>query len=147
MLAGSDVLMRANLPTLSSLEELVSLAKRPSLLFVRYSSGPEEDRGTKSTDYESGLELPGLSVNPLQPEAWWTRPLEHWIARQLCAYAHLGEDEDKVPWVLSGDVVGRGPDNEPLIGQFEALAYLSSSLVNEARGVYETTFDADRGKA
>jgi hypothetical protein len=139
--------MRADLPTLCRLDELVDLVKRCRQLFVRYSSGPEEDLGTKSTDYESGLELPGLSVNPLQPEAWWTRPLEHWIARQLCAYAHVGEDEGKVPWVLSGEVVGRGPDNEPLIGPYDPLTYLSSSLVDEAQTVYESTFDANRRKA
>jgi hypothetical protein len=49
--------------------------------------------------------------------------------------------------VLSGEVVGRGPDNEPLVGPFEPVAYLSSSLVNEARIVYETAFDANHGKA
>ncbi len=139
--------MGADLPTLCAMDELVALAEGCRQLFVRYSSGPAEDRGATSTDYESGLELPGLSVNPLQPEPWWTRPLEQWIARQLCAYAHVGEDEGKVPWVLSGDVVGRGPDNEPLIGPFDPLAYVGGALVDEARTVYESTFDVNRRRA
>src|SRR5437660_12625841 len=121
--------MRADLSTMYRLEELVTLAKRHRHLFVRYSSGPDEDLGAKSTDYESGLELPGLSVNPLRPEPWWSRPLEHWIARQLCAYAHLGGEDDKVPCVLFREVVGRHPDNEPLVGSFEPLAYQDNSLV------------------
>ena len=42
--------------------------------YVRYSKGPQHDLGEASVDTESGLELPGLSVNPLDPEPWWTRP-------------------------------------------------------------------------
>lgn len=139
--------MPDHLPTFRRLHELVDLARRGAPLFVRYSGGPAEDRGSRSTDYESGLELPGLSVNPLRPEPWWSRPLEHWLARQLCAYAHLGEEDDKVPWVLSGEVVGRGPDNEPLVGSFEPLAYLHNSLVVEAGVLYESAFAVSRGSA
>jgi hypothetical protein len=131
------------LPRLERLEELVAWAEGDLQLFVRYSKGPAEDRGETSVDYESGLELP-LSVNPLQPEPWWTRPLEQWIARQLCAYAHLGEESEKLPWILIGQVVGRGPDNEPLIGSFEPVGYLSDVLVAEARRVYDSAFDVKR---
>ncbi|HWC37117.1 MAG TPA: DUF6098 family protein [Acidimicrobiales bacterium] len=133
--------MLEELPTLSTLDELVDLAEAAGPLFIRYSEGPEEDRCRRSIDYESGLELPGLSVNPLRPEPWWTRPLRHWVARQLCAYAHIGEQGSKVPWVLTGKVIGRGPDNEPLLGPFEPMAFLSESLVEEARTVYEADFD------
>jgi hypothetical protein len=134
---------RRDLPTFSTLDELVRLAKRSRPLFVRYSKGPDEDRGRRSLDYESQLELPGLSVNPLLPEPWWTRPLEHWMARQLCAYAHLGDHQGKIPWVLTGEVVARGPDNEPLLGRFDPIAYLSESVVAEAKTLYEAVFDVD----
>jgi hypothetical protein len=134
-------------PSLERLEDLVAWARSDRPLFVRYSKGPADDLGAKSVDYESGLELPGLSVNPLQPEPWWARPLEQWIARQLCAYAHLGEGSEKLPWILTGEIVGRGPDNEPLIGPFEPLGYLSDALVAEAQRVYDSAFDVKRRSA
>lgn len=130
-----------NLPLLSSLSKLAEHITPDSHL--RFSRGPDDDRGRRSQDYESGLELPGLSVNPLPPEPWWTRPVEDWLARQLCNYIHLMEesDDDRRPWVLRGEVVGRGPDNEPLVADFEPVALLSDELIAEARRRYAEHFD------
>lgn len=72
----------------ADLEALIAVDPR---LYVRYFKGPEHDASGRSLDTESGLELPGLSVNPLNPERWWTRPLGDWVARQLCQYKHLQE--------------------------------------------------------
>lgn len=128
-------------PVLDSLAELAAHVQ-PGV-FLRISRGPQQDRGKRSRDYESGLELSGLSVNPLTPPAWWTRPPEDWLARQLCNYVHLMEDsdDDRRPWVLHGEVVARGPDNEPLVADFRALAWLSDKLVAEAKRRYEERFD------
>lgn len=48
------------------LEELASFV-RASRLYVRSFDCPERHRGKASTDYERGLELPGVSVNSLAP--------------------------------------------------------------------------------
>src|SRR5687768_10293567 len=104
-----------DLPCIEYLDQLAGLVSDDT--YVRFSKGPDDDRGTTSRDYESGLYLPGLSVNPLKPERWWTRPLEEYLARQICNYVHLQEesDDERRAWVLTGDVVARGPDNEPLV--------------------------------
>jgi hypothetical protein len=132
---------RDDLPVLDTLEGLARLVTDG--VFVRYSKGPQDDDGSTSRDYESGEELPGLSVNPLRPERWWTRPLEDWLARQICNYAHIKDesDDERRAWVLSGDVVARGPDNEPLVQEFSALAFLSDDLIHQAKKVYEERFD------
>lgn len=132
------------LPVVGSLDELARYA-RPDC-FLRVSRGPGEDRGHRSRDYESGLEMSGLSVNPLAPEPWWTRPVQDWLARQLCSYVHLMEEADDArrPWVLRGDVVARGPDNEPLVADFEPLAMLSDTVVAEAKRRYAEHFDVAR---
>ena len=70
------------LPQLQSISELEDLVRGEPDLYIRYSEGYEADRDSGSVDTESGLELPGLSVNPLRPETWWTRPLQDWLARQ-----------------------------------------------------------------
>ena len=63
-----------------------------------------------SIDTESGLELPGLSVNPLAAESWWTRPLRDWLARQLCQYRHLSEKNPaRFAWTSSVAKWGAGP--------------------------------------
>jgi hypothetical protein len=131
---------------LDSLEELVDLVRARPDLHVRYSEGYDADKSSASIDTESGLELPGLSVNPLGPEQWWTRPLDDWIARQLCQYRHLSEkNPDRFAWVLTGRVVARGPDNEPLLVDIEPIARLSAGLLTEAETRYRENFDAGRG--
>jgi hypothetical protein len=130
-----------DLPVLHRLSELDEVA-RPGV-HIRFSKGPEDDRGRTSRDYESGLELPGLSVNPLCPEAWWTRPAEEWYARQLCNYVHLQEesDDERRAWVLAGETVARGPDNEPLVADFTPIAWIGDDLIEEAKKLYAERFD------
>jgi Family of unknown function (DUF6098) len=133
--------MNDGIPTVKSLSELEQLVAPDR--YLRVSSGPDEDAGGTSRDYESGLDLPGLSVNPLAPASWWTRPLEEWLARQLCNYVHLAEDapDDRHAWVLAGKVVARGPDNEPLVSEFEPIAWIADDVLDAAKAVYEARFD------
>lgn len=130
-----------DLPEVATLAELRELIAPD--VFLRFSRGPDHDRGRRSTDYESGLDLPGLSVNPVQPEGWWTRPVEEWLARQICNYVHLQEesDDDRCAWLLRGPVVARGPDNEPLVHDVTPVALLSEAVVAEAKRLYEERFD------
>jgi Family of unknown function (DUF6098) len=133
---------RRELDSLAALEAELGAAP----LFLRYSEGPDADADGRSIDTESGLELPGLSVNPLDPEPWWTRPTADWLARQLCQYKHLSErNPDRVAWVLKGTLVGRGPDCEPLIGDAEFVARLDDALLTEAEQRYHARFAAGRG--
>ena len=129
------------------LQEITSLAQLVELIdddvFVRFSKGPDDDREATSRDYESGLDLPGLSVNPLHPETWWQRPIEDWLARQICNYVHIQEesDDERRGWVLRGSIAARGPDNEPLVTDYRPLAWLSDEVIDEAKRRYEARFD------
>ncbi len=132
-----------DIPTCDSLADLARLTRQSGALYVRYSRGPEEDcDGRVSRDYESGLELPGLSANPLAPASWWTRPLEDWLARQVRMYAHLKDDADdhRCASVLTGTVAERGPDNEPLLVDVTPVAVLSEELLREAQKRYQDRF-------
>ncbi|WP_336708401.1 DUF6098 family protein [Oerskovia sp. USHLN155] len=126
--------------SVTSLAELGELAETGVPLYVRYSRGPEADAGEVSVDHESGCRLPGLSVNPLDPEPWWDRPVQHWVARQLRQYVHLAEG-DRYAWVLTGTVVGRGPDCEPLLTSVRPVARLSDQVLDEAARLYRQVFD------
>ncbi|WP_065570596.1 DUF6098 family protein [Microbacterium oleivorans] len=135
-----------DLPVIVRLAELAALVYAAPGLHVRWSEGPQKDAACSSVDTESGLRLPGLSVNPLDAEAWWTRPLEDWLARQLSQYRHLAaENPERIAWVLRGDHVGRGPDCEPLIADAEPVAILDPALLDEAARRYAAAFDAGRG--
>lgn len=133
------------LPRLKRLDELAKVIDSEEPLYVRYSKGPQRDNSA-SRDYESGLDLPGLSANPLTPERWWTRPRREWLARQLCNYVHLSEDapDERVAWILKGPVVARGPDNEPLIEPATAVALLDDEVIDEAKCLYKEAFDVGR---
>jgi hypothetical protein len=130
---------------IDDLMEVERIVRSVEYLYVRYSKGYEYDSGSGSTDVESGLPLPGLSVNPLTPETWWTRPLRDWLARQICQYRHLGERQDRHAWILTGTCVGRGPDCEPLLTHVQPLGRLSDRLLEEAERVYEEEFNARQG--
>jgi hypothetical protein len=134
------------LSLVESLDDLERLVQDRKSAYVRYSQGPEEDSRERSIDTESGLPLPGLSANPLRPEPWWTRPIADWLARQICQYQHLRQkNPDRYAWVLDGRIVGRGPDNEPLLAGIRPLGRLTERALDEATHRYEEHFDAGRG--
>jgi hypothetical protein len=145
---GSTDARAQRLRRVPHLAQLAAVVRACPGLHVRYSAGPDDDMSRHSIDTESGLELPGLSVNPLDPEAWWTRPLEDWLARQLSQYRHLAEKEpERIAWILRGEECGRGPDCEPLLRDVDPVAVLDEELLEEARERYEKEFDAGRGPA
>jgi hypothetical protein len=129
-----------DVPRMRSLGDVVELLAATTPLYVRFSAGPLADASAESRDHESGCLLPGLSVNPLVPEPWWGRPVEHWVARQLCQYAHLMTPE-RFPWVLTGEVAGRGPDCEPLLVATVPVASIDRTVVDEAAALYARAFD------
>lgn len=136
----------SDLPVIRTLSDLAALVAEDHGLHVRYSEGPQHDADQASIDTESGLRLPGLSVNPLGPESWWTRPLEDWLSRQLSQYRHLEEKNPaRYAWVLRGREVGRGPDCEPLLTDITAVAELAPNLLDEAEARYAERFDAGKG--
>ncbi|HET6301786.1 DUF6098 family protein [Microbacterium sp.] len=131
--------------SLGTLEELAARVRELGKAYIRYSEGPERDV-EESVDTESGLTLPGLSVNPLHPEDWWTRPIEDWLARQVCQYKELQEkNPDRFAWVLRGIEVGRGPDCEPLLRGVVPIARLDDRLLDEAAERYRERFEAGKG--
>jgi hypothetical protein len=127
------------IPVLRSLTDLASLVRRFPGLHVRWSEGPEADRHlTTSKDGLTGVRLPGLSAVPLDLEPWWAdRPVELWVARRLYDYSHLPREKGPGvrPWVLRGRVEGRGPDNEPLIGAAELVAWIDEAVIEEAQAL------------
>jgi hypothetical protein len=123
------------LPCLVDLDELVDLLGQHPNLYIRWSRGPDWDADHTSSDELTGVELPGLSANALKVEPWWNnRPVELWLARRLYDYRHLREQRGPGtrPWVLRGEKVGRGPDNEPLVRCERPLAWIDERLVDDA---------------
>jgi hypothetical protein len=124
------------LPVLRSLGELAALVERHEHLFVRWSHGPDADLGSPvSKDDLTGVSMPGLSANPLDVESWWEdQPTELWVARRLHDYSHLPREKGPGvrPWVLIGRETGRGPDNEPLVGDVEPVSWIDEDVIAQA---------------
>jgi len=121
--------------TVATLDELTELAQRHPRMFVRWSRGPTADAAGTSSDDLTGVRLPGLSASPLAVEPWWgDRPLRLWIARRLHDYSHLRHEKGPgvKPWLLEGRELGRGPDNEPLVGCDQPIAWIGGTVIEEA---------------
>jgi len=120
------------LPTITRLADLVGLVGDD--VYVRWSKGPDADGAATSRDSLTGVDLPGLSASPLRIEPWWgDRSHELWVARRLYDYRHLRDlrGPDVRAWVLRGEEVGRGPDNEPLVRCLEPLAWVADEALAE----------------
>lgn len=125
----------AGMPMVKTLDELTELARQHPRLFVRWSRGPDADAAGTSSDDLTGVPLSGLSANPLAVEPWWgDRPLRLWIARRLYDYSHLPHEKGPGvrPWILEGRELGRGPDNEPLVGCESPVAWLADHVISDA---------------
>jgi hypothetical protein len=140
-MTGHEPALVPGMPRLGSLAEVADLVQVLAPVYVRFSAGPQADRATVSRDHESGCLMPGLSVNPMTPEPWWSRPVQHWVARQLRQYTHLMV-HDRFPWLLTGEVSARGPDCEPLLIQITPLAFLAPPVIEEADAIYQQVFAA-----
>lgn len=129
-----------------SLAALAELVDAEDDLFLRYSTGPQRDEHNgPSRDVEADVTMLGWSVTPLTPEPWWTRTTSDWIARRVTKYAELGSDTGRRPWVLRGRIVGRGPDQEPLVSEPRFVAWIDERVLEEADAHYTEVFD--RGRA
>lgn len=127
---------------IAHLDEVAELVRSRSDLDVRFSEDIQADVGTRTLDAESGILLPGLSVNPLTPEDWWSRPTVEWVARQLCQYAHLLDQEPRrKAWLIVGRVVGRGPDREPLLADIDVVDQIADDVLREAETMYGVRFN------
>lgn len=130
---------------ITSLDRLAELVRTRDSLFVRWSIGPGDDlRRAHSRDGLTGAPLPGLSANPLNVEPWWgDRPVRLWVARRLHDYSHLKDarSADTRPWVLEGEEVGRGPDNEPLVSCRKPVAFIDDSVLRQAAREVESQAD------
>ncbi|MGW4487374.1 DUF6098 family protein [Amycolatopsis sp. NPDC004368] len=129
---------RTDLVTVEDLDGLVLLfeSEGGEDLYVRWSRGPAADRAQTSLDGLTGVPLPGLSANPLRAESWWRdRSIRLWLARRLYDYEHLRDlrGPGVRPWVLRGREIARGPDNEPLVVDVVALAWVADDVLKEAR--------------
>ena len=141
------------LPTVADLDELCDLLRhgaQDEALYVRWSRGPAVDLGGNAVSRDSltGVPLPGLSANPLAVEVWWgDRPLRLWVARRLYDYRHLRDLRGPGirPWVLVGDLCGRGPDNEPLVTCRRPVAWISDPALREAQQAVEEQGCAEWG--
>jgi hypothetical protein len=130
---------------LEDLEELVCFVQNHEGVLLRYSAGPRADAESgPSRDYEAGVVLPGLSVTTVEPEPWWPRPAEDWIARRVCKYAELGEEQGRYPWLLTGDIIAYGPDHEPLVVEVRPLARIGMVALDQAKDLYRKRFDVGR---
>jgi hypothetical protein len=124
-----------DVPVLHTIDDVVDLVRSADCeLYVRFGD-PCDDLRSRSVDHESGLTMPGLSVNPVSPPSWWrNRTLAAWVVRQICSYAHLQEhDPQRACVLLTGRIVDRGPDNEPLLNDASLVAILAPEVVEEAQ--------------
>jgi len=128
------------LTTLNDLESVVAVVEQHSDLFLRYSEGPAADIGSVSRDYEAGVDLPGLSVTTIAPEPWWPRSVKDWVARRICKYDELGDEDGRFPWLLVGRQVAVGPDHEPIVDQWAAIATVDRRALQQARRWYRHRF-------
>lgn len=131
--------------TIDDLAELTRLVSSGPPLYIRYSTGPEDDAARPSRDYEADVELPGLPAASLAPEPWWPGPPIDWIARRVCMYLDIADKApDRRAWVLRGRVAGAGTDHEPLVTDVVPVAWLSRRLIEEARRRYRERFRPGR---
>jgi hypothetical protein len=131
-----------------SLDELVALVEQCPSLYIRWSRGPEADADRTSRDDLTGAPLPGLCANPLAVEDWWEdRPVRLWVARRVHDYHHLREERGPGvrAWVLEGEEIGRGPDNEPLVDCKRPVAWVADEVVAEATRAVKTAGEDDWG--
>lgn len=117
---------------IEAFEELIDLVEQSTVpLYIRWARvAPTRDiRLRASRNHATGRLEAGLSVERITPPADWPYPLRGYVAQQLTSYSSLGGR----PYLLTGEEVGRGADNEPLLGDRRLVATIAEAVIAEAR--------------
>lgn len=131
--------------TITTVDELVAYVRRQYAagvhVYIRYSRGAAADRKMgASTNHITGQREAGLSVNNFVPThmEWMMREeaeagrFRRHIARQLREYSFLPGQ----PYLLTGELVERGGDNEPLLINWRPLPVrLAPSALEQANRI------------
>ncbi|WP_152190664.1 DUF6098 family protein [Georgenia satyanarayanai] len=123
------------LPVLVTLSDVVRACSAHDDVYLRFSYSPDDSDTSNRRERESGNLLPGVPAWPMCPEPWWGAGSRTWIARQLTRHSHLVHSGIE-PWLIAGQVRGRGPDCEPLIAHLRPLALVSHKVLVEADESY-----------
>lgn len=131
------------LPTIATIDDLCQLVTdygaRGEWLYVRHSRGPEADAAMEwvSTNHFNGSAESGLSVMELHDIVprnvceRWEHGDRHFIAWQVAEYHHA-DDPAFHPYILTGTLLGKGSDGEPVVTAVTPVAYLDRRAVSEA---------------
>lgn len=122
---------------LLTLHDGVELLTEPGPpLYLRWSSNIAADLDLQaSLDALTGVELPGLSVQPLAAEPWWgDRPTDLWWARKLGGHRPPSDQDGPAvrPWVVTGSMAGRGPDGDLLVVDCNFVATVTDAMMDQA---------------
>jgi len=123
--------------TIDQLMTLLETDERP--MFVRWSNGVTGDRKMgRSTNHASGQLEAGISVNALRSNDGVFNP-RGYAAMSLREYAHLAP----VGYVLTGEVIARGSDNEAVLDSetWQAVAKIGDAALDEAKDTDPMTGD------
>lgn len=118
-------------PVLETLSQVVEQCGDRQDVYLRFGYGPDDGDASARRERVSGYLLPGVPAWPLCPEPWWGAGARVWVARQLARRAYLGHAGAE-PWLVTGEVRGRGPDCEPLIGHVTPVALIHRRVLAEA---------------
>jgi hypothetical protein len=137
-----EVPATGELEVITTLEQLADLVAGDSPMYLRYFQGPGRGccegsqprlRGRRDIAWTVGHhDRPGTMV---------PRAVEEWVARRICKYGELAEEDDRYAWLLKGIIVGRGPDHEPLLTDIRPLARLSRAVLEQATLLYHERFE------
>jgi len=119
------------LPVLETLSEVIEASGGREDVYLRFSYSPDDGDAAARRERESGYLLPGVPAWPMNPEPWWGAGSRVWVARQLARRAHLSHAGAE-PWLVSGEIRGRGPDCEPLIAHVSPIALVHRRVLAEA---------------
>jgi hypothetical protein len=126
--------------TINGFDELVDLvltSDRP--LYVRWTraSVARDLRLRRSFNNQSGLFEAGKSVNNLVPRLGWDSVMSPraFVAQQLCEYSFLGS----TCYLLTGNEIGTGGDNEPVLGDCQFVAVVGDQAIAEAMATDRVT--------
>lgn len=144
------------LAVLDTLDEVVATVERSDApVYVRFAKAAPEGLEEPSVDGETGLQLPGVSANPLMPPNWWRGHESQTSIRAdfmtqadgLTTFGHPADHRRRPPPALAPPMLTVVAPRRPHRPRTAALRWRSQpsySLPGSVRFIAEATFGPRR---